>query len=86
MANLTDWDYTQVRDFDYLNTLFNDHTDLDPLYTASKYGKELQLKLNLPVADLNAEQSKFFKEVWTNPPRFDHMAKELDVNWDVLDL
>jgi len=86
MANLTDWDYTQVRDFEYLNTLFNDHKDLDPVYTARRYGDALQLKLNLPVADLDPLQSKFFKEVWNNPPRFPNMTKELDTNWDLLDL
>jgi hypothetical protein len=86
MTNCTDWDYTQVRDFDYLNQLFNEHKDFDPIYTARRYGEHLQLQLNLNVADLDPTQSKFFKEVWNNPPRFDSMTKELDTDWDLLDL
>jgi len=86
MTNLTDWEYTQVRDFEYLNTLFNEHKDVEPVYGAKKFADALQQNLNLPITDLNPEQSKFFKEVWVNPPRFDHMAKELDTNWDLLEL
>lgn len=86
MTNLTDWEYTQVRDFEYLNTLFNEHKDVEPVYGARKFADALQQNLNLPITDLNPEQSKFFKEVWVNPPRFDHMAKELDTNWDLLEL
>jgi hypothetical protein len=86
MTNCTDWDYTQVRDFDYLNQLFNEHKDFDPIYTARRYREHLQLQLNLNVADLDPTQSKFFKEVWNNPPRFDSMTKELDTDWDLLDL
>lgn len=86
MTNCTEWDYTQVRDFDYLNSLFDEIKDKDHLAESKYYGDQLRLNLQLPVADLNSEQSKFFKEVWTNPPRFDSMAKELDVDWDLLDL
>lgn len=86
MTNLTDWDYTQVRDFDYLNSLFEEHQDVDPEHAAKKFADTLQLHLNLSVADLNSDQSKFFKEVWNNPPRFDHMIKELDTDWDLIDL
>ena len=86
MTNCTDWDFTQVRDFEYLNKLFNEHKDLDPVYTAKRYGNQLQFKLNMPVADLDPEQSKFFKEVWVNPPRFPNMTKELDTDWDLLNL
>jgi hypothetical protein len=86
MTNCTDWDYTQVRDFDYLNRLFNEHEAFDPIYAARQYGEQLQLQLNLNVTDLDPTQSKFFKEVWNNPPRFDSMTKELDTDWDLLDI
>jgi hypothetical protein len=86
MTNCTDWDYTLVRDFEQLNKVFQEHRDRDPVYTARRYGDEITLKLNLPVANLDPEQSKFFKEVWNNPPRFDSMVKELDTNWDLLDI
>ena len=86
MTNCSDWDYTQVRDFEYLNHLFEEHKEFDPVHTARRYREHLQMKLNLSIADLDPIQSKFFKEVWNNPPRFDSMTKELDTDWDLLDL
>jgi hypothetical protein len=68
MANCTDWDYTQVRDFEHLNYQFELVKDNDPYYTAMRYGEALQ-DLGLPITTLSPEQSTFFKEVWTNPPR-----------------
>jgi len=86
MTNCTDWDYTQVRDFDYLNGLFESIAYNDPLEQIQMLGEILKLQLNLPVAFLNPDQSRFFKEVWSNPPRFDHMVAELDIDWDLLEL
>lgn len=85
-TNCTDWDYTLVRDFEYLNNLFDEWKDCDPSYTAIRFGDELRHKLNLPVADLNADQSKFFKEVWTNPPRTNTALTEKEVTWDLLEI
>jgi hypothetical protein len=86
LTNCTDWDYVQVRDFEYLNTLFDEHKDLDPIYTARRYGDALREELNLPIADLDPAQSKFFKEVWTNPPRTNTALTERDVSWDLIDV
>jgi hypothetical protein len=86
MTNCTDWDYLQVRDFDYLNELFKEKSYNDPLEQIVMLGKQLNLKLGLPMQYYSPEQSRFFKEVWVNPPRYDHMVKELDTNWDLLDL
>jgi len=86
MTNCTDWDYTQVRDFEYLNELFKEKSQEDLLDKIQMLGNILQQKLNLPLSFFNPMQSKFFKDVWTNPPRYNHMVKELDTNWDVLDL
>ncbi len=83
MTNCTDWDYIQVRDFEYLNELFNDvsqkvsKTSIEE--NISSLGKELRNKLNLPVAELGIDQSKFFKEVWTNPPRTPKSLSENDI-------
>lgn len=82
-TNCTDWDYTSVRDFDYLNSLFDEWKDCDPLYTAIRFGDELRSKINLPIADLDATQSKFFKEVWINPPRTPNALTEKEVSWDL---
>ena len=86
MTNCTDWDYLQVRDFDYLNNLFEKVSNNDPIEQIVMLGEELKSKLSLPMHHFSPEQSQFFKDVWVNPPRFDHMIKELDTNWDLLDL
>ena len=88
-TNCSDWDYTSVRDFDWLNNYWNEQgygPASDVNYRLRWLGEELRSNLNLSVAELDHTQSKFFKEVWTNPPRFDSMIKELDTNWDLLDL
>jgi hypothetical protein len=88
MTNCSDWDYVQVRDFEYLNDYWRDHV---ASMTASEIadqtkllGKTLKVKLNLPVADLDADQSRFFKQVWSNPPRTNSALLEKDVVWDIL--
>jgi hypothetical protein len=64
MTVCTDWDYINVRDFEQVNTLFETYKDHIPYYEPSA----LQ-QLGLPITNLDAEQSAFFKEVWTNPVR-----------------
>lgn len=83
MTNCTDWNYVKVRDFEYLNVLFNDVSKSNIEDEIVFLGNELRNKLNLPVADLNADQSKFFKEVWTNPPRMATALTEKEVSWDL---
>jgi len=87
MTNCTDWDYVQVRDFEYLNSLWKQTVEpmsYDSIQNHSlELGAKLRLHLNLPVADLDADQSKFFKEVWTNPPRTNTALLEKDVTWDL---
>ena len=86
MTNCTDWDYTQVRDFEYLNELFKEKHYNNPMEQIVIVGDQLRTKLNMPMHFFTPEQSKFFKEVWNNPPRFDSMTKELDTDWDLLDI
>ena len=86
MTNCTEWDYVQVRDFDYLNAMFEERAYHDPLEQVIMLGEKLKFSLDLPMHFFNSEQSRFFKEVWVNPPRYDHMIKELDTDWDLLDL
>lgn len=66
MTNCTDWDYVNVRDFDWLGTYWKEQghgpaTDLT--YRTQWLGKELKNALDLEVADLDASASKFFKAV-----------------------
>ena len=74
---LTDWDYVNVRDFEYLNDLWSSEFEgMDPEVIESriKYlGQELSSKLDIPIGDyLNSTQSKFFKTVYEHPARTDH--------------
>jgi hypothetical protein len=90
MTNCTDWDYVQVRDFEYLNQLFENNSkacneNLLQL-RVKELGDIIRSKLSLPVADLDNTQSLFFKDVWTNPPRTNLALTEKEVTWDIIDL
>ena len=73
LTNCADWDYANVRDFEYLTTYWKEHhTDAttDSIDTYSKFlGKELRDKCRLETADIDANGSKFFKTAFTNSPR-----------------
>lgn len=60
MTMLRDWDYTQVQDFEYLKGLWesfkNDNDD-----ACNRIGETLHTRLGLPIVELDAEQSRFFK-------------------------
>jgi hypothetical protein len=71
LTNCTDWDYANVRDFEYLTEYFNEHykdKDID-LEKLNWYGNSLQKKLDMPIATLDEDGSKFFKTVYRNIPR-----------------
>lgn len=71
----TDWDYINVRDFDYLNNYWTQTTETiseENLYEEiEKLGELLKQQLNIPISEtpLSGEQSKFFKTVYQNPSR-----------------
>ena len=74
-TNLTDWDYRNVRDFDYLTEYWNAN-----LKDISKeelerymhfYQVELRRRLDLDVVTFDGEQSKFFKKVYRTHRRVD---------------
>ena len=69
---LTDWDYSQVRDFEWLTTYWKEHTE-STVEDAEGYsafiGKELHEQLGLPICDINNIGSEFFKTVYNNAPR-----------------
>jgi hypothetical protein len=83
---MKDWDYREVQDFDCLDKIWDNHK-IDDESTAAYYMDELNRYLGLGLAEVNAAQSKFFKEYisrgWRNR---DIMVKEIDVirqeeNW-----
>ena len=73
LTNLTDWDYTQVRDFEYLTNLWNsDYSNMsetDAISCINELQHELTQKLGLEIAFLDDKSSKFFKSTYRNTPR-----------------
>ena len=71
----TDWDFVNVRDFDYLNAFYN--TEIAPITEeelperVEDIGALLINELDIPIAEtpFDASQSKFFKTVYQNPSR-----------------
>ena len=74
----TDWDYVQVRDFKYLNSLWEEvepKVSMEGLQDSIEdLGNKILTKLDIPIAEqrLDANQSKFFKSVYQNPSRTDN--------------
>jgi hypothetical protein len=78
----TDWDYVNVRDFEYLNDYWDSKGELveeDIEHYSEELGEKLIHELDLPIAaePLNGNQSLFFKSVYQNPVR-DNSTKFLD--------
>ena len=73
LTNCTDWDYANVRDFEYLTAHWEkQHENTSPEDTTAHInflGKELQEKCKLEIANLDPAGSKFFKATFTNTPR-----------------
>ena len=75
LTNCTDWDYVNVRDFEYVNKMWHDTyskmDEEDLLYEMEILGEKLvdELGMSIPLEVYNEEQSKFFKSMYVNPPR-----------------
>jgi len=70
----SDWDFVNVRDFEYLNNLWKQKTaitDETLRYEIIGLGIDLINELDIPIAEvpLDEQQSKFFKNVYQNPSR-----------------
>ena len=61
MTMLTDWDFREVQWFDNLARIWENVKDCNVKSNSEEYGSRLRQRLDLPIVDLNAEQSKFFK-------------------------
>jgi len=57
LTMLTDWDYTEVRDFTKLKKLWENFEHYPPIGLT----EQLKTRLGLPIVDMSAEQSHFFK-------------------------
>ena len=76
---LTDWDWHEVRDFAALDRIYEEEVSwLDTNFT--EYGVQLRRKLELPIVDYTAEESKFFKHHLTGKHfNIKPMTRELDI-------
>jgi len=77
-TNCTDWDYANVRDFEYLTHYWEEQgygAATDTEYRYKWLGTELRNQLGLEIADMDANASKFFKTVYQNTPRIIKRAK-----------
>lgn len=68
MTNCTDWDYVQVRDFEYLRNLYeeivpsSDESELVDL--AKSFGDKIKFELGLDFPWLDAQQSKYTLDLY----------------------
>jgi hypothetical protein len=75
MTMLTDWDFVNVRDFDYLNNMWKNLeltvNEENLIEAIEDYGDKLKAELDLPIGitPLDAGGSLFFKTVYQNPAR-----------------
>jgi len=66
----TEWDYTQVRDFEYLTDYWTKHVEhIDVEDEIKGIGNNLKQNLDLEIAEMDANASRFFKSVYQNTPR-----------------
>jgi hypothetical protein len=73
LTNCTEWDYANVRDFDYLTDYWKTTHATASAADTSAYlnllGEKLQTSCKLEISNLDAAGSAFFKTVYNNTPR-----------------
>lgn len=73
LTNCTDWDYANVRDFEYLTQQWKEKyskiTEEMLPYEIMGLGETLRNELGLELADLDKKGSEFFRTVYQNTPR-----------------
>ena len=75
---LTDWEYQDVRDFEVLDKLWEEHDYNSDLFDS--IGVQLRRKLELPIVDYNSDESRFFKHYYSQTyHEHDPMTTELEV-------
>jgi hypothetical protein len=77
---LTDWDYREVQSFDALEELWKPLLESDPEDIVEQYAGSLQQQLDLPMINMDADQSRFFKHHYrSNWSNQSVMVREIDV-------
>ncbi|MCX7592720.1 MAG: hypothetical protein N2235_02950 [Fischerella sp.] len=82
MTLLTDWNYKEVQSFDLLMKIWETHTkNKDNTTERIRLGEILKNRLGLKIADLDSEQSKFFKYFYSKQHKnLDIMAAYTEKN------
>ena len=75
----TDWDFVNVRDFEWLNSYWNNKNKLsetDVIHACYDLGLELKSKLDAPIdpEPFSSGQSKCFKQIYRSPARPQHKS------------
>lgn len=68
-CNLTDDDHTKISDYGWFEEKWHSTKDCDPQAQCLMLGQLLRQKLGIEIADLDADQSRFHKRIYINPPR-----------------
>lgn len=80
MTMLTNWDYRLVQDFDALREIWSTVESSQPRLISNRLAEDLHQQLALPMAILEAEQSRFFKHHYrSNWHNQGVMTREIDV-------
>ncbi len=78
---LTDWDFTNVIDYDWFDQFWRE--DIFPQFMGANFNKSkiekeverigniLRNEFGMPISEIDDHGSKFFKQVYVNPPRVD---------------
>ena len=87
----TDWDYVNVRDFEWLNNYWKDKSNLtetNVIQHCYDLGLDIKSELEVPIdpEPFSAGQSKFFKQIYTSPPRPQHtsIVTNKNSNYDII--
>lgn len=69
LTMLQDWDYRKVQDFDELKKLWDQYSDAVMDTGTFQVTRDLKTRLGLPIVELDAEQSAFFKHHYAQSHR-----------------
>ena len=76
LTMLEGWDYRLVHNFDALEELWQQYSDSMPVLDAKSIGAELKRKLDLPIIEMDALSSQFFKQFQHTRPNLNIMLRE----------
>lgn len=81
MTMLTKWDFINVRDFTYLNNMWDTECKAVDVHTEiNRLGDLLRKNMKLPIAELDDIQSRFYKEAYVGLPRTGSYMTETELN------